>query len=167
MNNSSFPNPSESSPNLYQYTTPAIFENGVMSLNLVLTIQPWFMKLVQRLRSQNLTPEAVDASNLDPVRLLNILGYCSCIDSPKIPGSEEQVVEENNTAREETNRKGQKDTMSQDSQTKSVSQKDDNETTDHRKDDEFLLDIHPNEAKYFTNPRTGRKVKKLVCKVPG
>ena len=36
-----------------------------------------------------------------------------------------------------------------------------------RGDDEYLLDLHPHEARYFTNPKTGRQVKKLVCLIPG
>eukprot|EP00345_Euplotes_harpa_P001231 CAMPEP_0168325554 /NCGR_PEP_ID=MMETSP0213-20121227/4762_1 /TAXON_ID=151035 /ORGANISM="Euplotes harpa, Strain FSP1.4" /LENGTH=52 /DNA_ID=CAMNT_0008328071 /DNA_START=345 /DNA_END=503 /DNA_ORIENTATION=- len=52
--------------------------------------------------------------------------------------------------------------MTHDSFPKSEIPKLEQEDTSSEKDDEYLLDIHPNEVKYFTNPKTGRKVKKLV-----
>ena len=38
---------------------------------------------------------------------------------------------------------------------------------DHRIGDENLLKIHPNEVKYVINSKTGRKVKKIICKIQG
>ncbi|CAI2363434.1 unnamed protein product [Moneuplotes crassus] len=37
---------------------------------------------------------------------------------------------------------------------------------DHRKGDEILLQNHPHHMIYSVNPKTGRKIKKILCKMP-
>lgn len=68
----------------YRFTSPCIYQNNVMSLSLVLTIQPWFMKLMHSLRSsleqlQQLNSEKDgQKADLSPNSLLEVLGYCCC-----------------------------------------------------------------------------------------
>lgn len=152
----------------YNFTSQSIFQNNVMSLDLVLTVQPWFVNLLQNLKTTiaqdklTLEQEGSNNANLSPQNLLRILGYCDCIPVTQPSIADTQAVQLVPVSENKEPAGGFRDGMTHDSHTKSVSQKQDNDSTDHRKDDEYLLDIHPNEAKYFTNPRTGRKVKKIV-----
>lgn len=164
------------------YTSPVIFSNNVMSLSMVLTIQPWFLDLVQKLKNagsdsqQNVSSFQNEHVNLNPENLLSILGYWPCDSSEN---SAVTLVQQSINISEDIIQKPQHTTsreLTHDSHTKSDCLKDECSQgskesilnkSDHRKDDEFLLDVHPNEVKYITNPKTGRKVKKIVCMVPG
>lgn len=162
----------ETSQTNFQYTSPSIVNSDVMSLSLVLTVQPWFMNLMQNLRenlltqqvSSPLTQQEMDAQTST---LLEILGYCPC----QVPSSSKlgslEISGEKGVLEQKPDSSVLKNSLTHDSFTKSVSQKPGSEGHEHRKDDEYLLDIHPHETRYFTNPKTGRKVKKLVCLVPG
>lgn len=167
------------------YTSPVIFSNNVMSLSMVLTIQPWFLDLVQKLKNevpefqQNVSSFPNEHVNLNPEKLLSILGYwpCDSLEKPAVTLVELATATSEGinqsqchaTPRELTHDshtksvclKGECKQCSQDSKDSSLNK------SDHRKDDEFLLDVHPNEVKYITNPKTGRNVKKIVCMVPG
>ena len=153
---------------IYNLAAKNLFQNEVMTLSLVLTVQPWFMRLFQAAQALNeKQQEAINASKIEPTKILEILGYCKWIDAEEAV----KLVEQDTTQKENTPSVFETHTKSDvevnDSHSRSDTQKSESIDSDHRKDDEYLLDIHPNEAKYFTNPRTGRKVKKLVCKVPG
>ena len=116
--------------------------------------------------------------DLGPQNLLNVLGYCPC----DLNSLSEALPKTDLTFGEVAgNKDGDKKIEgSYHSNTKSacdkepcahcgadVELKDSSNSHQHRKGDEKLLETHPNEIKYFTNPKTGRKVKKIVCKVPG
>jgi hypothetical protein len=123
--------------------------------------------------------------NLDPLNLLNILGYCPCYPTETSTLSLNQQAACTSAPSDENQQQATPKESTHDSHTKSVCLideckecKDNKEcsqdckdsplsNSDHRKDDEFLLDVHPNEVRYITNPKTGRKVKKIVCMAKG
>lgn len=157
----------------YRFTSPCIYQNNVMSLSLVMTIQPWFMKLLHSLRTSLEQLQLLNRENeglspdLTPNAILEVLGYCCCGTAEEPVSSAVPECTQSEIWESKGEPHPEKEGLTDCCHSKSVSGKQDSEDIDHRKDDEYLLDIHPNEAKYFTNPKTGRKVKKLVCKVPG
>lgn len=161
-----------------QLSTPSIFQNNIMSLNLVLTFQPWFTKLMKDLSMVQIAAQngasleselnKLSVTNIDTSNLLSILGYCPC--EPDQSHAVKLVSESNIDEKEnfEVSHLNHKDNITSCCGSKHLnSHKDCTEEEDLRKDDEYLLDLHPHEAKYFTNPKTGRKVKKLVCLLSG
>lgn len=180
VNYSMFPNRVPTINECLQMTTPSIFENNVMSMNLVLTFQPWFSRLLRTLefyneanKSDKVFKKTVGMPHdtfdvFDPSKILDILGYCRCdvnvnlLDSFKL----EEPCEKKTT--KEASFNAENDVMTNSDVSKGSNEaKDQTDESNIRKDDEYLMDIHPHEAKYFTNPKTGRKVKKLVCKIHG
>jgi hypothetical protein len=180
MIHTSFPKENLRQTECFQLTTPSIFQNNMMSLSFVMTFQPWFTKLLCSLGEaqsgingegnfQN--PPSMSSSDLgtvDPAKLLNVLGYCPCSlnETPAV-----QLINDEDQIDHEV--KDVTTILKQDVITNcclsknSESHEDSSDDSEVRKDDDYLLDTHPYEAKYFTNPKTGRKVKKLVCLVSG
>ena len=152
----------------YNLAIKNLFQNDVMTLSLVLTVQPWFLRLLHAARIEEVRQKDMEnTTKIEPTRILEILGYCSCQEDTqaiKLIEQEEPLAENTPSIIESPLKL---DVEINESHSKSDTNKWESIECDHRKDDEYLLDIHPNEAKYFTNPKTGRKVKKLVCKVAG
>ena len=153
-----------------------IYKDNIMTLSLVLTVQPWFMRLVNSLTTSVRTQDTQYSPNLEPSRVLDVLGYCSWLEDCREWNNEEVIKfhednEKNNIVINKDIIKNNFEESESHSLVDTISCKSENcehkEEEQKENDDDYLLDIHPHEAKYFTNPKTGRQVKKLVCKVAG
>jgi len=145
-----------------------------MSLSLVLTMKPWFANMLMSTErsplqvDQDLVNQPSGNADTSTQHLLQILGYCGCHSDTQVNSMIQQA--QSFTVKEEKKQYEQSShrDCSLDSNTKGcVSEKHEIESMSHRQDDDYLLDDHPHSIQYFTNPKTGRKVKKLVCMMEG
>ncbi|CAI2387792.1 unnamed protein product [Moneuplotes crassus] len=169
--------------------TDLLYQSTLMNLSLALSIQPWFLNLVNCMKkSMEICQELefIQKNTGDVVslqKLLKDLGYCGC---PTPSSLLDQVNKTRAEDKAETD-ESQKNSLTHDSGSQSgglnlhknassdspisnsgVSGEDSIlNFNKHRKGDEYLLKVHPNEVKFITNPKTGRKVKKIFCKAPG
>ena len=144
-----------------------IHQDELMTLNLVLTIQPWFMRLVESIKQSMNLQEMPNTSNFEPSKVLEASGYWGWFeDSEAVKLIDIPEIEEQNMPVFK-NTPNKLDGEVHDSHSKLDTHYCKSDNCDHEEDDEYLLDIHPYEVKYFSNPKTGRKIKKLVCKVAG
>ena len=168
MINSTFSGNNSIYNQLYGFASKNLLQNDLMTLSLVLTIQPWFMRLLESIKTSMRQSELLNTSKVEPEKLLEAFGYCNWPeDWEAVKLVDISEVEELNTAQyKNTPNYCEADVHDSHSKLDTHFCKSDN--CDHdEEDDEYLLSIHPNEIKYFTNPKTGRKIKKLVWKVPG
>ena len=138
--------------------------NDIATLKLVIALHPWFSRLLESIKLNITLQECLNTSKLDQNKIIEALGYWSWVDdleAIKLVETEKQSLQINK------NTPNSNETEVHDSHSKIDTDYSKSEDWKHEIDDEYLLSIHPNEVKYYTNPKTGRKVKKLVCKVPG
>ncbi|CAI2366811.1 unnamed protein product [Moneuplotes crassus] len=154
-------------------SNPMMLPDSMLMVNLMLHITPLAPIPFSSARTENVqTKEHNGALRLHPAfeELLKICGFCPCDLSSKfeIPPLNEIVRGFIKEERNGLEREQESDITHSDSSKKHTTSSD-RAISDpgHREGDEKLLHLHPHEIIYCLNPKTGRKVKKITCKIDG